>query len=779
MKLANLVGQALDGKYLIEKQLGKGGMGAVFFATHLGTERPVAVKVIMPQYMKHDEFVERFRREARAAGRMRHPNVVDVTDFGFANVDGEQVAYLVMEYLDGCTLDEVLAEEAKLPFTFALEILEQACSAVEDAHHQGIIHRDLKPDNIWLEPNRRGSYTVKVLDFGIAKLESAVLSSEEKTSENGGSESKTIIGNFAPTVADEVGTLIFESRDTPTSVPAHPSNEILESATQLHHIPNVTAVDEISEAATREMHVVGIASVIEDSEEEGTKLFDSTPSLGTHHANTSSASKLTRVGSILGTPLYMSPEQCKGETLDTRTDVYSLGVIAYQMLSGKTPFSGDYQAVMKAHMEEAPPPLKVKGIRKKTANVVMNALAKNPEDRPVSPAAFASILRANSEGVGVLYQRALTLFSRHLPSFMKLSLIIFAPLITLTVLQVTNNILLTNNKINSILGAVLGGIFGLIAGIISFITGSVLTSVTTWIVTSINAAPLRPIELKPAFVALRKRLKSFLWTSFLVILVLGSVILATTILCIIVGVVLTLLKSYIAKVVSVVIITIIIFTIIILAMLIAMALAMARYALAAPVTLLEGLSGRAALRRSAELTSRSRRTVLTTVFIQMVLPVLLTLATMFVISSIVRSYDAKERITALRQQIKNQQSNPNGAPAPVENKQNPNENKNDSTITVETSNSGVRIKTNDDEDEVGSNREKLVSNIFQIVWLLPSVVLGMFAAIVTGLLYLKTRQAGGESIKDVLEDFGENQQRSRWQTKMRDRLSLHTRTSKG
>jgi serine/threonine-protein kinase len=181
MKLSNLVGQALDGKYRIEKQLGKGGMGAVFFATHLGTERPVAVKVIMPQYMKHDEFVERFRREARAAGRLRHPNVVDVTDFGFANVGDEEVAYLVMEYLDGCTLDEILEEEGKLPYSFTLDIIEQVCSAVEEAHQQGIIHRDLKPDNIWLEPNRRGSYTVKVLDFGIAKLEEVSLETETTT----------------------------------------------------------------------------------------------------------------------------------------------------------------------------------------------------------------------------------------------------------------------------------------------------------------------------------------------------------------------------------------------------------------------------------------------------------------------------------------------------------------------------------------------------------------------------------------------------------------------
>src|ERR1044071_9395878 len=169
MSLSNLVGQVLDEKYQIEKQLGKGGMGTVYLATHLGTGRPVALKVIVPQFMLNDEFVERFKREAKAAGRMRHPNVVDVTDFGFASLGGNRVAYLVMEYLDGCSLAEVLAEESRLPIDWIVDILEQACSAVDEAHRAGTIHRDLKPDNIWLEPNRRGGYTVKVLDFGLAK----------------------------------------------------------------------------------------------------------------------------------------------------------------------------------------------------------------------------------------------------------------------------------------------------------------------------------------------------------------------------------------------------------------------------------------------------------------------------------------------------------------------------------------------------------------------------------------------------------------------------------
>src|SRR6476469_9338931 len=164
------VGQTLDDKYRLEQMLGRGGMGAVYLATHLGTERYVALKLIAPRFMRNDEFVELCKREARAAGRLRHPNVVDVTDFGFARVKEGQVAYLVMEYLDGCTLGDVLSEEKRLPLEWVVDILEQVCSAVHEAHQQGVVHRDLKPDNIWLEPNRLGSYRVKVLDFGIAKL---------------------------------------------------------------------------------------------------------------------------------------------------------------------------------------------------------------------------------------------------------------------------------------------------------------------------------------------------------------------------------------------------------------------------------------------------------------------------------------------------------------------------------------------------------------------------------------------------------------------------------
>src|SRR5437773_5629494 len=171
--LERYVGQVLDEKYRLERLLGQGGMGAVYLAMHLGTERYVALKLIAPQFMQNQEFVARFKREARAAGRLRHPNVVDVTDFGFSGVGNDRVAYLVMEYLDGCTLSDVLVEEERLPLYWVVDILEQVCAAVHEAHQQGVIHRDLKPDNIWLEPNGLGGYRVKVLDFGIAKLAEA------------------------------------------------------------------------------------------------------------------------------------------------------------------------------------------------------------------------------------------------------------------------------------------------------------------------------------------------------------------------------------------------------------------------------------------------------------------------------------------------------------------------------------------------------------------------------------------------------------------------------
>ena len=404
MGFGNVVGQVVDGKYSIERQLGKGGMGTVYLATHIGTGRPVAVKVIAPEFMRREEFVERFRREARAAGRLRHPNVVDVTDFGFSKMEnGEDAAYLVMEYLDGCTLGEVLDEEKQLPLEFSIDILEQVCSAVEEAHRQGIIHRDLKPDNIWLEPNQRGGYTVKVLDFGIAKLEETSFGeltdqipyeattktqsidgkktvvdgdqSETRVDKNVGTiaaESETVaLQNESNTMASEAGTIIQPETENSKEVSLEDGTAILPSN-------KTQALDTPDSARTRVIEKKGETSADRDKQ----------------------TAALTKVGAVLGTPLYMSPEQCRGETLTQHSDIYSLAVIVYQMLSGKTPFEGDYLKVMEGHKAEEPPPLNKKKIPKKLKAIVMQSLAKDVNERPDTAEALASKLRASSEGLG-------------------------------------------------------------------------------------------------------------------------------------------------------------------------------------------------------------------------------------------------------------------------------------------------------------------------------------------------------------------------------------------
>src|ERR1041385_2008948 len=415
------VGEVLDEKYRLEHLLGKGGMGAVYLATHLGTERYVALKLISPQFMRNNEFVERFKREARAAGRLRHPNVVDVTDFGFAHVKTGQVAYLVMEYLDGCTLGDVLAEEKRLPLEWVADILDQVCSAVHEAHQQGIIHRDLKPANIWLEPNRLGSYRVKVLDFGIAKLgEAGAPVSEDDPA-------ATIIDDTAAagtSVGLETDTLLQGDEPRTQNVKAKGNGEGF--ATRLQDSLTNPLLQHNEDA----------------SDDDGTLLFEQgTQGVARHtqHSTTvEQASALTRVGAIMGTPLYMSPEQCGGGYVDTRSDIYSLGVITYQMLAGEPPFAGNTSAVMRAHREQKPRDLRERAnkIPKRVAGVVMSALSKNPSERPQTAFAFGSSLRAQSEGVGALYRRAFALYSEYFPKFIKLSLIAHVPMIITSLLVV-------------------------------------------------------------------------------------------------------------------------------------------------------------------------------------------------------------------------------------------------------------------------------------------------------------------------------------------------------
>jgi serine/threonine protein kinase len=694
MGLTQLTGEVLDEKYRIEKELGKGGMGSVYLATHLGTGRPVAVKVITPQFMMNDEFVERFRREAKAAGRLHHPNVVNVTDFGFANVDGARIAYLVMEYLDGCTLAEVLAEESKLPIDWVVDIIEQTSSAIDEAHQQGIIHRDLKPDNIWLEPNRRGGYTVKVLDFGLAKLGDVKLADAAEGAPPATASTpdiKKLFRNTATASGHPRKTEVLEAKtyaemaedETATQIQAPVGEDatlILAEKAQVNISAGNESVTQVlplesSESATQ------IQPAQEVSDEERTQVFEHTTAENLAR-QTVPADGLTRVGSILGTPVYMSPEQCRSEPLDSRSDIYSLGVIAYQMVAGEPPFTGPPYELMRLHIEAPPPPLKGKRrkIPKKMAALVMSALAKNPADRPATAAGFASALRATSEGTGVLLRRAFALYIEHFPKFFRVTFLMYLPLIALHLALLINTGLKAERVRTQVAGGVaisapsaagaIEAILSIIMFFVNFVINALIAGVTIRLVTQIFLSPLRPLNLRTAYRAVRKRLKALLVT-----IAIASIRWVLGLLLIVPGIIMFI-----------------------------------NYSLAAPVVMMEGLKGRAALKRSKALVRRSWRTVIVILCFQWAIPFLVATIVALPVAFILKTSKVPQ--------------------AP-----------------------------------------ELTGRITQLIVAMLNAVIVPLIATLTALVYLKARQIGGETLREALSQFEEEDApRTKWQMRMRERL---------
>ncbi|MBC7795682.1 MAG: protein kinase [Pyrinomonadaceae bacterium] len=778
-----MIGQSLDGKYLIERELGRGGMGAVYLATHIGTERAVAVKVIAPEFMRKPEFVERFRREARAAGRLRHPNVVDVTDFGIAATDSGNLAYLVMEYLDGCTLGEVLEEEKRLPLSWTLDILEQTCAAVDEAHKQGIIHRDLKPDNIWLEPNARGGYTVNVLDFGIAKLEEG---GEEVQSPK--SKVQSLKSNLAAAqtlaLIDNKATAIFGSQTQTFEIDE--SNETAVLSADSGETAILSA--ESGETAILSAENGETAILPAKSDENGTQLFEShqtkpeTPE-SKHTAN------LTQVGAILGTPLYMSPEQCRGDALDARTDIYSLGVIAYQMLSGDPPFSGKYTEVLKSHQHTAPPDFKNKNISKRVKKIIFLALSKNPDERPQTPTAFASELRAHSEGIGALFRRALVIYSEHLPTFLGITFLMLIPTLLITIVDLSIRFLQINQVVPETLGTVSRVLLGLAAFFSSIFFGSILLGVITWIVSQLLAAPLRPVSVKSALVAARKKWKGFAVTVTLTLLLssaaffLGIIFFSASI-----GVLIGLSSVLQSKNESIynapitIIICLLIIVGSILLFFVPGIIIFIRYSLVAPIVMMEDLLGFAALKRSKNLVKRSLKTVVAAVFLTFFMPVVVASTIAFVSSSLLKTADEAVLKTGnFGFQIVSDK------PKTVDAE---NQTKPDSPRDIEKSNPEITIasatatKESDEEKTVKKNkqffRDTLYESLFQLFWFPVLVCLTSLTSIITSLLYLKTRQAGGESMQDLLRQFESAElPRKNWQLRLKNKLAQSGRhTSK-
>jgi len=286
----DLIGSEVDGRYRVIELIGEGGMGKVYLAEHIEIGKRVALKVLHPSYSRMPDLVERFRREARAASKIGHPNIVDVTDSG-TTADGS--VYFVMEYLEGVELGSVIEREGPLDVARALKITGQICRALAAAHREGIIHRDLKPENIYLITRDGTADVVKVLDFGIAKTTEAEAARERR---------------------------------------------------------------------------------------------------------------LTSPGMAMGTPEYMSPEQAAGRPADARCDVYALGAILYEMVTGEPPYTGDnFMEILtkKATLDPRPPYLVRTELASQVSDLVMASMARNPSDRPQTMEALEYELNKCLAGRGV------------------------------------------------------------------------------------------------------------------------------------------------------------------------------------------------------------------------------------------------------------------------------------------------------------------------------------------------------------------------------------------
>lgn len=274
------VGDVIDGRYRVLSSLAAGGMGEVFKVEHVSLRKPFALKVMLSGLNANPELVERFKLEAMAASRIGHPNIIDVSDLGQTP---EGIVYFVMELLTGRTLTKLLADEGPQPAARTVELGLQIARALAAAHAHGIVHRDLKPDNVMLVERPGTNGVVKVLDFGVARVQAS------------------------------------DERSTTTGV-----------------------------------------------------------------------------GRIVGTPAYMAPEQARGEGVDARSDIYALGLVLHELLTGRQTFTGDSVHMVMLQQVEAPPPPLPDSTPAQLGELVSAMLQKRADDRPQTMERVVQTLEALS-----------------------------------------------------------------------------------------------------------------------------------------------------------------------------------------------------------------------------------------------------------------------------------------------------------------------------------------------------------------------------------------------
>ncbi len=415
-----MIGRQL-GDFLVKKKLGEGGFGAVYKATQITLDREAVIKVLHIKHRTKKNIIERFKQEAHLASRLEHPYAAHIYSFG-AESDG--LMWIAMEYVNGTPLDEILRTQRTLPLEKFVPLLDKICEVVHTAHEANIIHRDIKPANVMII-SRAGRLLPKLLDFGIAKglnqnsaEEKATITNKTSKESNKFNNLKTLADNGLNPQEIIIDNSLTSQQITSTEINFdYISNDVLEDQNTVIDSNMFKGQETIVDNALNQNTIITSDNLKNQETILDNNKFTNQETIisnqNKHIENPAKPEKtpksknlitdldppkingkieILKTQGVIGSPPYMSPEQWKNENVDARSDIYSLGILAYKVITGELPFKKYGFDLYGTHTSKEVPPLK-EGFPAKINYVLQKALAQNPKDRYQTALEFAKEFR--------------------------------------------------------------------------------------------------------------------------------------------------------------------------------------------------------------------------------------------------------------------------------------------------------------------------------------------------------------------------------------------------